>query len=221
MIINNLLSVPYYEFQCEEILTEEIYNQVLSSSVFVKNTTNRIADRDYFYNDKLFDWFDQCVDQVCKIYFQPGVSLPITSCWANKSSKLEKHHTHQHSNSVISGIFYLTTHNKAETVFYYKNPFSELGNTDLLRTCKNIDMKFEDHPTTLIGKIKPEKGKLILFPSSLVHGTRPNLDPYPRYTVAFNTFFSGKITHKEEGASLTTDITLHPLTVRQYFKKTK
>jgi uncharacterized protein (TIGR02466 family) len=188
---------------------------------FIKNIVNKIADREHFYNEKLFDWFDQCIDQVCKIYFQNEISLPITSCWVNKSSKLEKHHTHQHSNAVISGIFYLTTHEKAETIFYYKNPFFELGITDVLHAAKNIDIKFEDHPTTIIGKIKPEKGKLILFPSSLVHGTRPNLDSYPRYTVAFNTFFSGKIYQEEGGTQLSTDITLHPSTVRQYFEQDK
>ena len=123
MIINNLLSIPIYEFQCDESLSEEIYNQVLVSSVFNKNINNKVADQDYFYNEKLFDWFDQCIDQIREIYFQSGVSLPITSCWANKSSKLEKHHTHKHGNSIISGIFYLTSHEKAETMFYYKNPF--------------------------------------------------------------------------------------------------
>jgi uncharacterized protein (TIGR02466 family) len=217
MIINNLLSIPVYEFWCEESLTEEIYNQSISS-VFFKNISNKISDRDHFYNKKLFDWFDQCTDQVCKIYFKDSISLPITSCWVNKSSKLENHHTHQHPNSVISGIFYLTTHDKAETVFFYKNPFFELGNTDLLRTCKNIEMMLVDRSTTITGKIKPEKGKLILFPSSLVHGTRPNFDLYPRYTVSFNTFFSGKITEQAEETNLTTAITLHPVTVRQLFE---
>jgi uncharacterized protein (TIGR02466 family) len=218
MIINHLLSVPFYEFRCDESLTDKIYNQALSS-VFVKNIDNEIADRDHFYNKNLFDWFDQCIDQVCKIYFNDAISLPIVACWVNKSSKLEKHHTHLHSNSVISGIFYLTTHDKAETMFYYKNPFFELGKTDLLRTVKNIGLELFDHPTTITGKIRPEKGKLILFPSSLVHGTRPNFDPYPRYTVSFNTFFSGKIAQKKERTNLTTDITLHPDTVRQYFEK--
>jgi uncharacterized protein (TIGR02466 family) len=217
MNIVNLLSIPIYEFYCDELLTEEIYNHAVSS-VFVKNTDNKIADRDRFYHEKLFEWFDQCVDQVSKIYYKDEISLPIVSCWVNKSSKLEKHHIHLHSNAVISGIFYLTTHEKAETMFYYKNPFFEIGKTDLLRASKDIEKDLADHPTTLTGKVRPEKGKLILFPSSLIHGTRPNLDSYARYTVAFNTFFSGTIYQKENKESLTTDITLHPVTVKQYFK---
>jgi uncharacterized protein (TIGR02466 family) len=213
MKINNLLSIPIYEFQCDEKLTEEIYNQSVLSK-FTDNISNKISDREHCYNAKLFEWFDQCIDQVSKLYFVDEISLPIITCWVNKSSKLEKHHVHNHPNSVLSGIFYLTTHDKAETVFYYKNPYFEMGENNIILASKDLGKDFTDRSTTIIGKVAPLKGKLILFPSSLVHGTRPNTDSHARYTISFNTFFSGKIHNENHGAALTTDIILQPVTVR-------
>lgn len=213
MQVNNLLSIPIYEFQCNDQLTEEIYNQAVLSK-FTDNMSNKISDREHYYNAKLFDWFDQCIDQVSKIYFLNEISLPIISCWINKSSKLEKHHTHHHPNSILSGIFYLTTHDKAETVFYYKNPYVEMGATSLILASKDLEKNLVDRPSTIMGKVAPEKGKLILFPSSITHGTRPNPDLHARYTISFNTFFSGKIHDKDHGVALTTDIILQPITVR-------
>jgi uncharacterized protein (TIGR02466 family) len=217
MIVNNLLPIPIYEFQCDDQLTEEIYNQSILSK-FTDNMSNKISDSAHFYNARLFDWFDQCIDQVKQIYFIDEISLPIITCWVNKSSKLERHHTHHHPNSILSGIFYLTTHDKAETVFYYKNPYFEIGATNLILASKDQEKDLVDRPTTIIGKIAPNKGKLILFPSSIVHGTRPNTDSQARYTLSFNTFFSGKIHDKTHGLAITTDIILQPVTVRQQFE---
>jgi uncharacterized protein (TIGR02466 family) len=220
MEVNNLLSIPIYEFQCDEKLSEEIYNQAVVSK-FTSNKTNKISDREHYYNANLFEWFDKCIDQVSKIYFLNEISLPIISCWINKTSKLEKHHSHQHPNSILSGIFYLTTHSKAETVFYYKNPYYEMGANTLIRASKHLEKDLVDRHTTIMGKVAPEKGKLILFPSSLIHGTRPNTDSHARYSISFNTFFSGKIhdrqlQHHEE--SVSSDIILQPVTVRQQYE---
>jgi len=213
MIINNLLSVPIYEFQLEnEKLIEEIYNQAVETE-FIKNSSNMISDHKFFYHERLFDWFDQCIEQVKKIYFIDEISLPIVSSWFNKSSKLERHHIHRHPNSVLSGIFYLTSHDKSETIFYYDTPYFQLGNTDLFLTSKYLKNSLAERPFTITGKVQPKKGKLLLFPSSIHHGTRPNIDSHDRYTISFNTFFSGKIHDEHIGNS--SDIALQPITIRE------
>ena len=217
MIVNNLLPIPIYEFQLEnENLIEETYDQAISLD-FSDNMLNKISDHSFFYHESMFEWFDQCIDQVKKIYFIDEVSLPIISSWVNKSSKLERHHIHRHPNSILSGIFYLTTHEKAETVFYYENPYFEMGKTDLFTASKYLKNALAENPFTITGKVAPKKGKLILFPSSMVHGTRPNTDSYGRYTISFNTFFSGKIHDSAVGNP--SNIVLNPTTVRQTLKK--
>ena len=213
VIINNLLSIPIYEFQCQdELLIAKIIDQVLASN-FTKSQLNFLAAQDYYFDEKLFDWFDQCIAQVNKLYFKDGLSLPITTCWINKSSRTERHHIHTHQNSILSGILYLTSHKKAETVFYYKNPYFEMGNNEILRGSDILPL--ERSPSVITGKINPVKGKLIIFPSSLTHQTAPNIDPDIRYTIGFNTFFSGIIRKKTD---VTTDLDLRPVSVRERFK---
>lgn len=220
MNINNLLSIPIYEFQCaDEILVEEVVKQATSRN-FIKSSSNNISVNDHFYNSKLFDWFDQCIAQVGDMYYKDSVSLPIISCWVTKTSKLERHHTHSHPNSILSGIFYLTSHDKAETVFYYKNPYVEMGTHEILRTSNTLNKHPLENPTIITGKINPVKGKLVLFASSIQHGTRPNLDSNIRYTVSFNTFFSGAFEEITENGGLTTGLNLQPVTVRQQFENT-
>jgi hypothetical protein len=212
MKINNLLSIPIYEFQCDDQLTEDILNQAKTVAYYA-NAQNQISAT-HFYHDKLFAWFDQCIKQVSDIYFLDEVSLPIISCWINKSSPLERHHIHHHTNSVLSGVFYLTDHRKSETVFYYENPYYAIGVNNLISASKDREKSFAEQSTTITGKITPQKGKLILFPSSFIHGTRPNTDAHTRYTVSFNTFFSGHIyENNDHRLNLTTDIILIPTAI--------
>jgi len=213
MVINNLLSIPIYEFQCgDEVLIEDIISQV-SSLNFTKNKFNFLAAQDYYYNEKLFDWFDQCIGQVSELYFKDSLSLPITTCWVTKSSRTERHHIHHHPNSILSGIFYLTTHNKAETIFYYKNPYFAMGNNEIFQVADAPSL--ERSPSVITGKINPIKGKLIIFPSSLTHQTNPNIESHIRYIVGFNTFFSGLIGNEKY---VTPNIDLRPVPVRERFK---
>lgn len=215
MKINNLISIPIYEFQCDDALTDDVYNEI-DNCKFEKNTKNYWAFGEMFYHEKLFEWFDQCLDQVSKKYFLDSISLPIVSSWVNRNKKNEYHHFHWHTNSIVVGIFYLTTHDSGETVFYYEDPFHSLGDQRPFLASKNQNKQINENPTTLVGKVKPEKGKLILFPSNLHHKTSPNMDSNPRYTISFDTFFSGLVKDSRMQSYFKgTEITLNPTTVAQ------
>jgi hypothetical protein len=215
MKINNLISIPIYEFQCDISLTDEVCDEIENYD-FTKNTKNSWAFTDMFYHEKLFEWFDQCLDQLSKKYFLDDVSLPIVSCWINRTKRNEYHHSHWHTNSIIAGVFYLTTHDSGKTVFYYEDPFHKLGNDRPFLASKNQNKTLYENPTTIIGKVKPEKGKLILFPSNLHHGTESNMDLNPRYSISFDTFFSGLIKDSRvDSYSKGTEIILNPTTVAQ------
>jgi len=190
MIINNLLPVPFYEFQCNENLIDKIYNQAEKED-FHLNTNNKIT-KNNFYHEELFKWLDECFEQVRKIYYIDSITLKIVNCWVNKSKKLEYHHVHNHPNTIVSGILYLTTHSSGETVFYHPNPWKSIGNDHTMQIIESDKMLHKD-PNTLTSMITPVKGKLILFPSSIIHGTRPNKDPHTRYTLGINAYPSGSL----------------------------
>ena len=44
-----------------------------------------------------------------------------------------------------------------------------------------------------ITRVTPVKGRLLIFPSGLMHGTDRSNDNEPRYSMSFNTFIQGEL----------------------------
>src|SRR5215510_11989879 len=102
-----------------------------------------------------------------------GERLPwaLKEMWVNVLDQGGRQAMHNHANSFISGVVYLTpTHPGSQTVFM-KSP----GGTEFL--FKN------DHPGTTPGEYSadkwvsppPEPGDMVLFPSYLMHAVPSNL----------------------------------------------
>ena len=197
-------TVDFFEFQCNQLLLESVLEQVKKLN-FVKNKTNQISDNEnqvHYFHNELFDWFDSCLLEVKQqLNIDKNIQLPIVSCWVNKAKKLQGHHIHSHRNSFASGIFYLTTHETGRTFFYHDNQwFSHYKRFTLTKEIKEYMMT-----------IKPEAGKLIIFPSHITHSVGPlMLDEPDRYTIAFNTFFEGSINDYQ-----TLDFSIKVKTVRE------
>ena len=105
----------------------------------------------------------------------------LKEMWVNVLATGGRQAMHNHANSFVSGVVYLTpTHAGSQTVFM-KSP----GGTDFL--FKN------DHPRTTPGPYSadkwispaPEPGDLVLFPSYLLHAVPPNQGKR-RITLSFN-----------------------------------
>ena len=130
------------------------------------------------YKD-LCRWFIECLQQVrgYKRYMFNGKFI-ITQCWANKTTTGGSHHVHNHPNSILSGIFYLTD----STPTRFTAPLT--WDVPLIQT-------LNDEQTT--STIQPECGKLLIFPSTLLHGTDRMINDEPRYSMSFNTFIEGEI----------------------------
>jgi uncharacterized protein (TIGR02466 family) len=105
----------------------------------------------------------------------------LKEMWVNVLDLGGRQAMHNHANSFVSGVVYLTpTHAGSQTVFM-KSP----GGTDFL--FKN------DHARTTPGEYSadkwvspaPEPGDLVLFPSYLLHAVPPNQGKR-RITLSFN-----------------------------------
>lgn len=113
--------------------------------------------------------------------FGERLGWSIKEMWVNVLDAGGRQAMHNHANSFISGVVYLTpTHPDSRTVFM-KSP----GGTDF--SFKN------DHAGVVQGAYnadkwispQPEPGDLVLFPSYLMHAVPPNPGPR-RITLAFN-----------------------------------
>jgi len=184
------LSVPFYEFQCDETLLDEIYLLVQSMKFDTTEDGSAELSKDYFYHDKLISWFENCLEEVRKLYFIDEIKLSVTTCWATRTSFIHKHHIHTHQQSLVGGILYLEDSNSGETVFYHNNPWHKYHHDNIM----NILDETKLSSTQIITKISPSKGKLILYPPHLVHGTNLNKNKKYRYSIAFDAYMSGKIT---------------------------
>ena len=113
--------------------------------------------------------------------FGERLGWSIKEMWVNVLATGGRQAMHNHANSFISGVVYLTTtHPDARTVFM-KSP----GGTDF--AFKN------DHAGAVTGPYnaekwispQPEPGDMVLFPSYLMHAVPPNPGPR-RITLSFN-----------------------------------
>lgn len=179
MVMNN----SFYKSFCltdSKILEDVIVTiKGLTPQRNITNTTLHQANNASYYHTELFDWFNRCLDELCAEEYISTIKLEITDCWLTKTQKFEKHHRHTHPNSIVSGIFYLDSCEYG-TNFYIPNIWAHT--TPLLTISKNLTVK---------ETVKPEKGKLILFPSNIEHDTVFNNSTITRYTIAFNTFATG------------------------------
>ena len=182
----DIITLPVYEFFSDNSLADRVVNEVKVLD-FGENIQNSLVP---YTNETLFAWFNECIDKIHAIYYSDNLKLNIVSCWVNKTNRNEKHHFHTHPNSIVSGIYYLTDHSDSETLFYTDDPWMKLENENILRIGKNTGKFIQK--SFITNKVCPQVGKLILFPSHIAHETKLHRHNSPRYTISFNTFFSGK-----------------------------
>jgi len=189
MEILNTLNVPFYKFIADKSLTDKILHKVSNLS-FLKS--DRLPEQGFtfedFYDDELFAFFDQSIKEVQSLYYHEHLTFEIVDCWVNKYSKLNKLHRHIHTNSIISGIFYCTTHTtEGTTIFEMENPWFYKNNV-------NTNLSIYKNYKPLSSEITAEAGTLILFPNSIPHTMKTLVNTTTsRYSIAFNTYPTGPI----------------------------
>ena len=120
------------------------------------------------------DIFDSLID-----YFKPRgprSSIGLGNIWININNKSASNRLHSHPFSLISGV-------------YYVDIPEDSGNLIFKREQRFFDHRFSRWATVdsdSIKCIKPEPGKLILFPSYLMHYVEENNNTLDRISIAFN-----------------------------------
>jgi uncharacterized protein (TIGR02466 family) len=106
----------------------------------------------------------------------------ITACWANISAPSAGHRIHCHPNNFLSGVYYATILEGADTINFhdpriqtgiFRPPVTEL-------TAENTDQVV----------VKVKTGTLLVFPSWLQHSVDANESNEERVSVSFNIMFS-------------------------------
>ena len=115
------------------------------------------------------------------LFITKSTEFYITQSWCNYNATGDIHGRHMHTNSLISGVFYIQGEN-TPTVFYREKEMFPLK------------FNYEDYDLNNCEAyvMDAEVGKLFLFPSTMKHSAVENKTNTERISLAFNTWATGE-----------------------------
>ena len=121
------------------------------------------------------------------------VEFFITQSWLNYTTPGQYHHTHEHPNSIISGVLYIDADPELDKILFYKK--------DRYQQIKMPQTEFNQYNSES-WFFKVGTGDLKLFPSHLTHSVEQKQGNNIRTSLAFNVFAKGYIGSEEELTAL-------------------
>ena len=111
----------------------------------------------------------------------------ITQSWINYTKPGQSHHRHCHTNSLISGVLYISAVKEVDGICFYKNAPSAIKAGD------DVQNRF----SASSWRFSVGAGDLVVFPSNVTHGVDQNRTDYTRASLAFNAFVRGELGSEE------------------------
>jgi uncharacterized protein (TIGR02466 family) len=196
MHIHNLFPTPIGEFSYGEDMAP--FSEIVKSEGYQKHikngSGNRYSDHDVLSYDSfgpLREWIDKCLQEYYQHTFVPleqqhPQELYITESWVNYANNSESHEWHNHTNSIISGVFYIEATDDA-IEFKSPKPYNQImPEPDYFNEYNSSQWWLPARTATLY-----------LFPSWLHHGV-PVFEnrEEDRISIAFNTFLKGIVSRR-------------------------
>jgi len=170
-------------------LTEEKEIRDIIEDGMHRNQENSTSNNSYIFNTRLYNLKEFCERHI-KIYvneiINPKEQLDfyITQSWLNVTKPDEHHHKHNHQNSLISGVFYISSVEDDKIMFYDPNV--------KLKERIRISPKEYNIWNSASWFFSVEKNNLMLFPSWMGHGVNQNKNATTdRISISFNVFAKG------------------------------
>jgi len=202
--INYIFPCPVYITERDTTLSpkerKEI-RKIIDKEGMHKNTGNDGSNNSYIFEGKL-KGIKQFCEEKLRIYVQEIINpkeapdIYITQSWLNVTKPGGYHHAHSHSNSIISGVFYISTEEDDRITFSDPN--------HKLKNIINFGEPKEFNPCNSLSCFFPSvTNQLTLFPSWLDHEVRVNEKATTdRISLSFNTFVKGTLGFREEMTEL-------------------
>ena len=108
--------------------------------------------------------------------------IEVTGCWLNFGTRGSSHRAHAHPNNFLSGVYYVETHEGANTIDFH-DPRPQ---TAIIRPgVRELTAENTDQVT-----VRVSDGTLLVFPAWLEHSVPPSTSEQRRVSVSFNIMFS-------------------------------
>ncbi|MEM7430781.1 MAG: putative 2OG-Fe(II) oxygenase [Pseudomonadota bacterium] len=201
------------KYKVEPLFAEPIFRADISHAIsdeqvayiqnlqMVQNRENLISENLYIFNEPELKSISDAVQESLDLFASEVMGLSnqiyVTQSWSLVNQPQIGMHGHSHSNSVVSGSLY-----------YTDLPLPVAGMIfDKNRTYQQLELTPEPNKqnifNTPLNIIKPKKGEVVLFSSSLQHYVESNAGTEPRHSIAFNTFIRGKLGNYRDVSELT------------------
>ena len=193
-----VLPQTIYEFEADPKITalalellkkEELINQEHSTTHQIAGfTENAELNRKPEYAP-IMDWIRECLDEVRVARRLHCDRIDITQAWGVLTTYNTHQPKHFHTNSYISGVFYLTDSPTGTTI--YHTSIWEREQQPMVTVSNSLGTGASD----ITHKVRAKAGTLSLFPSNIFHQVKPSKDFNDRYSLIVNTFPAGMLGH--------------------------
>lgn len=192
MIIENLFPTPVATFDFGREFTEDelsfVSNQTTHNNTGNTTSNNRTVLKAHAMTS-IREFVEESLVEYFKTVHNPkfDVSPYITQSWLNYTAPGQFHHKHAHPNSIISGVFYINADKDLDKIYFYKEHYEQIKLLPEEWNLWNSESWW----------LPAETGKLLLFPSKLVHMVETKVGDNVRTSLAFNTFLKGYVGQDE------------------------
>lgn len=196
VIIDGIFPTPVYitklnrTFTTNELKEFDKHYQKQSK----QNEGNLVGVDNYILNRKPLQKLKKEIDLNIQNYFNKVIKTSnkikpyITQSWLNWTSNKQFHHTHEHPNSIVSGVLYINADEQHDKIKFFKNRYNQISFVHQESNLFNSG----------IWSFPVKTGMLLLFPSHLTHRVDHKEGNNLRISLAFNTFVKGFIGSERE-----------------------
>ena len=188
--INSIFPTPIYISKLDRELTLKELSFIDKTKLDIfNNEGNTTSNDNYILNNKAFKNLKEELDLRIQDYFDKVISPAnnitpyITQSWLNYTETNQYHHKHAHTNSLVSGVFYINCHEELDKIKFFN---------DVYKTIKP-EIKDWNLYNSESWWFTVKTGDIIMFPSSLTHMVENKEGTNTRISLAFNVFIKGAI----------------------------
>jgi uncharacterized protein (TIGR02466 family) len=191
-----LFSTPIFQSKLDvpEFITDHLRNQKVEKVFGGYKSEENILDHPLLERPKTFLMrkVNTFFHNVCG--YSDSVKLEIVCSWINLHKPGNWAHSHSHLNSIVSGVWYISTTEKTGSISFLRDNL-------LFGSSISFDVNDINSHNQQDYSFNPRSGDVLIFPSNLIHSVNPNLDECDRISIAFNCIARGTV--KTEGTSYT------------------
>lgn len=186
MILNNLFPTTVAVFELGRDLSE-VEREYLLNLETRPNAGNSTSLDSYVLGQPKLHSLTEFLNNSLQEYFNAvyvpkyDAKLSITQSWVNYTQPGQFHHKHNHSNSLISGVFYIQAEKETDKLHFFKDDYRQI---------KVVAKEFNLHNSDSWW-LAAATNTLFLFPSSLTHMVEEVKGEDTRISLSFNTFPKG------------------------------